>query len=76
MNDQTDTTNEFQPQPQKRWYQIKARDMSIFKPDGKVVTFWLWGPSRTWVRDHLGQNDNFKQIESIKAGTPSFEQED
>ena len=65
MNDQTDTTK------QKRWYQIKALD-----PQMGWINFWLWGPSRTWVRDHLGQTGNFKQIESIKAGTPSFEQED
>ena len=27
------------------WYHIRAKDMSIFKPDGKVITFSLWAES-------------------------------
>tara|TARA_B100000287_G_scaffold184177_1_gene174190 strand:+ start:658 stop:828 length:171 start_codon:yes stop_codon:yes gene_type:complete len=24
------------------WYKVKARDNTIFKPDGKVLTFSIW----------------------------------
>ena len=27
------------------WYQIRAKDMSIFKPDGKVITFSICADS-------------------------------
>ena len=27
------------------WYYIRAKDMTIFKPDGKVITFSLWADS-------------------------------
>jgi len=26
----------------KMWYRVRARDNSIFKPDGKVITFSIW----------------------------------
>jgi len=26
----------------KMWYRVEARDNSIFKPDGKVITFSIW----------------------------------
>ena len=32
------------------YYHIKARDMSIYKPKGKVMTFWLWGNSESHIR--------------------------
>ena len=27
------------------WYHIKAKDMSIYKPEGKVITFSIWADS-------------------------------
>tara|TARA_B100000282_G_C31644771_1_gene450198 strand:- start:232 stop:501 length:270 start_codon:yes stop_codon:yes gene_type:complete len=27
------------------WYHIRAKDTTIFKPDGKVITFSLWADS-------------------------------
>ena len=26
----------------KMWYRVRARDNSIFKPKGKVITFSIW----------------------------------
>ena len=26
----------------KMWYRVEAKDNSIFKPDGKVITFSIW----------------------------------
>ena len=36
----------------KKWFHIKGKDKSICKPEGKVVTFWLWGESKdeVWIR--------------------------
>ena len=53
-------------------YHIRARDMSIFKPDGKVITFWLWGDSEDHIRDLLSKK-NCKDIEWIKQEEPTFE---
>ena len=39
------------------WYHIKARDMGIFKPNGKVITFWLWGDSEDHIRDLLSKKN-------------------
>jgi len=54
-----------------QWFHIKARDMGIYKPDGKVITFWLWGDSESHVRQILGKK-NIKDIEWIKKEKPSF----
>jgi len=27
------------------WYKVRARDNSIFKPDGKVIEFSIWADS-------------------------------
>ena len=27
------------------WYRVRARDNTIFKPDGKVITFSIWADS-------------------------------
>ena len=53
------------------WYHIKARDMGIFKPNGKVITFWLWGDSEDHIRDLLSKK-NCKDIEWIKQEEPTF----
>ena len=36
-----------------QWFRIKARDMDIFQPDGKIITFWLWGDSDSHIRQLL-----------------------
>jgi hypothetical protein len=56
---------------EESWYHIKARDMSIYKPDGKVITFWLWGNSESYIRQILSKKD-IKDIEWIKKDTPPF----
>ena len=45
-------------------YHIRARDMSIFKPDGKVITFWLWAENEDKLRELLDRK-GFKDIEWI-----------
>ena len=45
-------------------YHIQARDMSIFKPDGKVITFWLWAENELKVRELLYEK-GFKDIKWI-----------
>ena len=47
------------------WYHIKARDMGIYKPNGKVITFWLWGDSESHIRELLKQK-SYEDIEWIK----------
>ena len=54
-----------------QWFHIKARDMDIYKPDGKVITFWLWGDSESHIRQILGKK-SIKDIEWIKKEKPSF----
>ena len=54
-----------------QWFHIKARDMDIFQPDGKVITFWLWGVSEIDIRSKLDKK-NIKDIEWIKKETPPF----
>ena len=54
-----------------QWFHIKDRDMDIFQPDGKVITFWLWGVSETDIR-HILSKKNIKDIEWIKKKTPPF----
>ena len=28
------------------WFHIRGRDMGIYKPEGKVIEFWLWADDR------------------------------
>ena len=53
------------------WYYIKAKDKTINKPSGKVITFWLYSESKESIKDII-----FKQgcvdIEWIKQKTPPF----
>ena len=49
----------------KMWFHIKARDMDMFKPEGKVLTFWLWADSRERL-DILLKSKNMTDIEWIK----------
>jgi len=56
------------------WYHIKARCMDIWKPDGKVITFWLWGNSEQHIKELLKKgNNSYKNIEWIKKEKPTWE---
>ena len=35
------------------WFHIKARDMGIYKPNGKVIQFWVWGDSEVHIKKLL-----------------------
>ena len=55
------------------WYHIKARCMDIYKPNGKVLTFWLWGNNESHIKELLIRNNNeYKDIEWIRKETPPF----
>ena len=56
----TDTNKEL------KWFRCKARDMSIFKPDGKVITFWIGGVSEDSVIHTLSIDKGMKDIEYVK----------
>ena len=49
---------------EKLCYHIRARDMRIFKPDGKVITFWLYAENEDKLRKLLKEKD-IKDIEWI-----------
>ena len=49
---------------EKVGFHIRARDMSIFKPDGKVITFWLYAEDEDKLRELLDEK-GFKDIEWI-----------
>ncbi len=55
----------------KKWFHIKAKCMGIFKPDGKVITFWLWGKDKKHITK-LVLSKNYKDIEWIREETPPF----
>ena len=44
---------EYDDKPQ--WFYIRARCTDIFKPDGKVINFYLWGDSELFIRELLGK---------------------
>ena len=35
------------------WYHIRAKDMDIDKPNGMIITFWLWADDRKDLDDML-----------------------
>ena len=45
-------------------YHIRARDMRIFKPEGKVITFWLYAENEEKLRKILKEHD-IRDIEWI-----------
>ena len=49
---------------EKLCYHIRARDMSIFKPEGMVITFWLYAENEDKLRELLKEK-NIKDIEWI-----------
>tara|TARA_R110002012_G_scaffold277484_1_gene464694 strand:+ start:114 stop:320 length:207 start_codon:yes stop_codon:yes gene_type:complete len=55
----------------KRWYHIKARDMNIFKPEGKVIKFWIFAYSENDVKRIIIKK-GYVDIEWIKLDNPPF----
>ena len=55
----------------KHWYHIKARCMNIFKPDGKVIKFWVSSKSEKDVRRIIIKK-GYVGIEWIKLDSPPF----
>ena len=53
------------------WYHIRARHMGIYKPNGKVIEFWLWGDSETHIKK-LCSLKEIEDIEWIKKKEPPF----
>ena len=45
-------------------YHVRARDMRIFKPEGKVITFWLWAENEDKLSKLLKEK-GIKDIEWI-----------
>ena len=55
----------------KKWYHIKARCMDIFKPDGKVIKFWLYRENKKEVHE-LVLKKGYQHIKWIREGIPPF----
>ena len=49
----------------KMWYRVRARDNSIYKPVGKVLTFSIWADSdeKFW---ELMKEKNMTEVKIIK----------
>ena len=47
------------------WYRVRARDNTIFKPDGKVITFSIWADTdeKFW---ELMKEKNMTEVKIIK----------
>ena len=47
------------------WYKVRARDNTIFKPDGKVITFSIWADTdeKFW---ELMKEKNMTEVKIIK----------
>ena len=48
-----------------KWFRCKGRDTTIYKPNGKVIRFWIGGTDEISVREVL-KNKGFKDVEYIK----------
>ena len=55
-------------------YKIRARDMSMFLPDGKVLEFYLGADSRTELDEILKRKPEITEIEWIKEDPTAFEE--
>ena len=55
------------------WFHIRARDMNMYKPKGKVIQFWLSGESEKDVKNKLNEKGCFKDIEWIRQKIPDWE---
>ena len=50
-----------------QWFYIKARCVDIFKPNGKVIRFYLWGNSEKHIKELMKKGNNeYEDIEWIK----------
>ena len=49
----------------KMWYRVRAKDNTIFKPDGKVIKFSIWADSdeKFWK---LMKDKNMTEVKIIK----------
>ena len=56
------------------WYKIRARDISMFLPDGKVLEFYLWADSREKLDEILKEKTEITEIEWIKEDPTAFEE--
>ena len=56
------------------WYKIRARDMSMFKPEGKVLEFYLGANSRDELDKILKEKTEITEIEWIKEDPTAFEE--
>tara|TARA_B100000287_G_C19964218_1_gene515784 strand:- start:267 stop:455 length:189 start_codon:yes stop_codon:yes gene_type:complete len=48
------------------WYRVKARDMGIFKPKGKVITFSIFADDENHLWEILTHKKNCKEIKVLK----------
>ena len=55
----------------KHWYQIRARNMNIFKPTGTFINFWLLQENENDVRE-LVIKKGYIDIEWIREEQPPF----
>ena len=55
----------------KKWFHIKGKDKSICKPEGKVITFWLWGESKdsVWIK---AVDKGITKIQWVREEIPPF----
>jgi hypothetical protein len=56
------------------WYRIRARDMSMYKPEGKVIEFYLGADSREKLDEILKEKTELTDIEWIKEDPTAFEE--
>jgi len=56
------------------WYKIRARDMSMYKPEGKVIEFYLGADSREKLDEILKEKSEITDIEWIKEEPNAFEE--
>jgi hypothetical protein len=56
------------------WYKIRARDMSMYKPEGKVIEFYLGADSREKLDEILKAKSEITDIEWIKEEPTAFEE--
>ena len=56
------------------WDKIRARDMIMFKPEGKVLEFYLGANSRDELDKILKEKTEITEIEWIKEDPTAFEE--
>ena len=53
------------------WYRIRARDMGMFLPEGKVIEFWLWADSREKLDEILERQNRRKLVQACIEFLPT-----